>query len=181
MTMKTCNYLTKLPQETTIRKVETFRNYDLITLDVPVPIADPMTVSSKTPAHIRPSRISLTITGVLPLPFISAGCSVRPAELHLTLTLFDSILLDLIEPIAFSEIARRNCISSDTVQSVFEPSISAFRAVFLKRSVSTNLKETAGSGVLDITDGTGINITATSPMGIPMGSLISWIRFPEFI
>lgn len=37
MTMKVCNYLTKLPQETRIREVETFRDYDLITLDVPSP------------------------------------------------------------------------------------------------------------------------------------------------
>lgn len=34
MTMKTCNYLTKLPQEATIKKVETFRYFDLITLDL---------------------------------------------------------------------------------------------------------------------------------------------------
>ena len=33
MTMKTFNYLTKLPQEATIKKVETFRYYDLITLE----------------------------------------------------------------------------------------------------------------------------------------------------
>ena len=29
MTMKTCNYLTKLPQETTIKNIEAFRDYDL--------------------------------------------------------------------------------------------------------------------------------------------------------
>ena len=34
MTMKTCNYLTKLPQETTIKNIEAFREYDLITLQV---------------------------------------------------------------------------------------------------------------------------------------------------
>ena len=34
MTMKTCNYLPKLPQEATIKKVETFRYFDLITLDL---------------------------------------------------------------------------------------------------------------------------------------------------
>ncbi len=34
MTMKTCNYLTKLPQEANIKKVETFRYFDLITLDL---------------------------------------------------------------------------------------------------------------------------------------------------
>ncbi|WP_420846603.1 transposase family protein, partial [Mordavella massiliensis] len=37
MTMKTCNYLTKLPQETTIKNIEAFREYDLITLHVPAP------------------------------------------------------------------------------------------------------------------------------------------------
>ena len=37
MTMKTCSYLTKLPQETTIKNIETLRDYDLITLHVPAP------------------------------------------------------------------------------------------------------------------------------------------------
>lgn len=35
--MKTSNYLAKLPQEATIRHVQTFRDYDLITLDLPAP------------------------------------------------------------------------------------------------------------------------------------------------
>ena len=35
--MKTTNYLAKLPQETTIRSIETLRDYDLITLHVPAP------------------------------------------------------------------------------------------------------------------------------------------------
>ena len=35
--MKTSNYLAKLPQEATIRHVQPFRDYDLITLDLPAP------------------------------------------------------------------------------------------------------------------------------------------------
>ena len=35
--MKTPNYLAKLPQETTIKKIETLRDYDRITLHVPAP------------------------------------------------------------------------------------------------------------------------------------------------
>ena len=38
----------------------------------------------------------------------------------MTQALYDSILLDLTEPISFSEIARPNCVSQSTVQSVFE-------------------------------------------------------------
>ena len=35
--MKTSNYSAKLPQEATIRQVQTFRDYNLITLDLPDP------------------------------------------------------------------------------------------------------------------------------------------------
>ena len=37
MTMKVCNYLTKLPQKISIKSIETLRDYDLITLHVPAP------------------------------------------------------------------------------------------------------------------------------------------------
>lgn len=35
--MKTSNYLAKLPQEASIRQVQAFQDYDLITLDLPAP------------------------------------------------------------------------------------------------------------------------------------------------
>ena len=35
--MKTFNYLADLPQEASIKKVEMFRDYDLITLDLVLP------------------------------------------------------------------------------------------------------------------------------------------------
>ena len=138
MTMKTCNYLTKLPQETTIKKVETFRNYDLITLDVPVPKQRLCPHYGSNDCIIKDSGTYQTVRHI---PYNHRGSAVTFHKrrlfcktcrtsfyetpywihsLHMTQTLFDSILLDLIEPIAFSEIARRNCISSDTVQSVFE-------------------------------------------------------------
>ena len=36
-TTKTSNYFTKLPQEASIKNIQTFRNYDLITLNLPAP------------------------------------------------------------------------------------------------------------------------------------------------
>lgn len=36
-TMKASNYLAKLPQEAAIKNIQAFRDYDLITLDVPAP------------------------------------------------------------------------------------------------------------------------------------------------
>ena len=35
--MKTSNYLAKLPQEAAIKNVQAFRDYDLITLNIPAP------------------------------------------------------------------------------------------------------------------------------------------------
>lgn len=35
--MKTPNYLAKLPQEATIKSIQVRKNYDLISLDVPMP------------------------------------------------------------------------------------------------------------------------------------------------
>ena len=139
MTMKVCNYLTKLPQETRIRKVETFRDYDLITLDVPSPkqrlcphcgsgdciIKDSGTY--QTVRHIPYNHRGSAVTFHKRRLFCKT-CSVSFYEtpywihssLRITQALYDSILLDLIEPIAFTEIARRNCITTDLVQSVFD-------------------------------------------------------------
>ena len=139
MTMKVCNYLTKLPQETRIRKVETFRDYDLITLDVPSPkhrlcphcgsgdyiIKDSGTY--QTVRHIPYNHRGSAVTFHKRRLFCktcSASFYETPYWIHsslrITQALYDSILLDLIEPIAFTEIARRNCITTDLVQSVFE-------------------------------------------------------------
>ncbi len=38
----------------------------------------------------------------------------------MTQALYDSILLDLTEPLLFSEIARHHCVTSSVIQSVFE-------------------------------------------------------------
>ena len=35
--MKTSNYFAKLPQEASIKSIQTFRDYDLITLNLPAP------------------------------------------------------------------------------------------------------------------------------------------------
>ena len=123
MTMKVCNYLTKLPQETRIRKVETFRDYDLITLDVPSPkqrfcphcgsddciIKDSGTY--QTVRHIPYNHRGSAVTFHKRRLFCKT-CSVSfyktpywiHSSLRITQALYDSILLDLIEPIAFTEI-----------------------------------------------------------------------------
>ena len=139
MTMKTCNYLTKLPQEATIKKVETFRYYDLITLDLPVPkqrlcphcgSSDCIIKDSgawQTVRHIPYGHRGSAITFHKRRLFCKDCCTsfyetpywVHPS-LHITQALYDSILLDLLEPISFTEAARRSCVSPDTVQSVFE-------------------------------------------------------------
>ena len=139
MTIKTCNYLTKLPQEATIKKVETFRYYDLITLDLPVPKQRlcPHCGSSdciikdygawQTVRHIPYGHRGSAITFHKRRLFCKDCCTsfyetpywVHPS-LHITQALYDSILLDLLEPISFTEAARRSCVSPDTVQSVFE-------------------------------------------------------------
>ena len=37
MTMKISNYFAKLPQKVSIKSIQTFRDYDLITLNLPIP------------------------------------------------------------------------------------------------------------------------------------------------
>ena len=44
---------------------------------------------------------------------------VHPS-LRMTQPLYDSILPDLLEPISFTKAARRNCVSPETVQAVFD-------------------------------------------------------------
>ncbi len=136
--MKTSNYLAKLPQEATIKNVQSFRDYDLITLDVPAPrqrlcphcgstdcvIKD---AGGQTVRHIpynhRGSALSFHKRRLLckdcRTSFYETPYWIHPS-LRMTQALYDSILLDLLEPVSFSQVARRNCVSTETVQAVFE-------------------------------------------------------------
>lgn len=129
MTMKTCNYLTKLPQEATIKKVETFRYFDLITLDLPVPkqrlcphcgSSDCIIKDSgarQTVRHIPYGHRGSAITFHKRRLFCKDCCTsfyetpywVHPS-LHITQALYDSILLDLLEPISFTEKSHSSSI-----------------------------------------------------------------------
>ena len=135
--MKTSNYLAKLPQEATIKSIQAFRDYDLITLDVPAPRQRLCPHCGSTDCVIKDSGVWQTVCHI---PSNHRGTAVTfrkrrlyckecrstfyenpywvHPSLHMTQALYDSILLDLMEPISFSEIARHNCVSQSTVQSV---------------------------------------------------------------
>ena len=137
--MKTPNYLAKLPQETTIKKIETLRDYDRITLHVPAPKQRLCPYCGSTDCIIKDSGAWQTVRHI---PYHHRGSVITfhkrrllcknchtsfyetPYWIHpslrITQALYDSILLDLIQPVAFSEIARRNGVSTNLVQSVFE-------------------------------------------------------------
>ena len=137
--MKTSNYLAKLPQEATIKNIQAFQDYDLITLDVPAPRQRLCPHCGSTDCVIKDSGVWQTVRHI---PSNHRGTAVTfhkrrlyckecrstfyenpywvHPSLHMTQALYDSILLDLTEPISFSEIARRNCVTQSTVQSVFE-------------------------------------------------------------
>ena len=139
MTMKTCNYLSKLPQETTSKNIETLRDYDLITLHVPAP---KQRLCPNCGSHDCILKDSGAWQTVRPIPYNHRGSLLifhkrrllckecltsfyeKPywlhPSLHMTQALYDSILLDLLQPVAFTEVARRNGVPTDTVQSVFE-------------------------------------------------------------
>ena len=137
--MKASNYLAKLPQETTIKNIEVRRGYDLITLDIPLPkqrlcphcgsndciIKDSGTY--QTVRHIPYNHRGSVITFHKRRLFCKTCCTsfyetpywIHPS-LRMTQALYDSILLDLLSPVSFSEIARRNHVTQSLVQSVFE-------------------------------------------------------------
>lgn len=137
--MKTFNYLTGLPQEASIKKVDTFRDYDLITLDLPVPKqrlcphcgsldcvikdAGVWQTVRHIPYNHRGSALSFHKRRLLckdcRTSFYETPYWIHPS-LRMTQALYDSILLDLLEPISFSQVARRNCVSTENVQAVFE-------------------------------------------------------------
>ena len=85
----------------------------------------------------------------------------------MTQALYDSILLDLIQPLAFSEVARRNHVPQSTVQSVFQTVHLAGQPNSLKPSVLMNSKATAVCGALNIAAGIATNITVPCPMVTP--------------
>lgn len=137
--MKTSNYLAKLPQEATIKSIQVLKDYDLITLDVPTAsqrlcphcdsndcvIKDSGTIQTirHIPCNHRGTVVSFHKRRLLckdcHSSFYETPYWIHPS-LRMTQALYDSILLDLIQPLAFSEVARRNHVPQSTVQSVFQ-------------------------------------------------------------
>ena len=137
--MKTSNYLAKLPQEATIKSIQVLKDYDLITLDVPTAsqrlcphcgsndcvIKDSGTLQTirHIPCNHRGTVVSFHKRRLLckdcHSSFYETPYWIHPS-LRMTQALYDSILLDLIQPLAFSEVARRNHVPQSTVQSVFQ-------------------------------------------------------------
>ena len=137
--MKTSNYFAKLPQEASIKSIQTFRDYDLITLNLPAPRQGLCPRCGSTNCVIKDSGVWQTVRH---LPSHHRGTAVAfhkrrlfckechtsfyenpywvHPSLHMTQALYDSILLDLTEPLSFSEIARHHCVTPGIVQSVFE-------------------------------------------------------------
>lgn len=115
--MKTSNYLAKLPQEATIKSIQVFKDYDLISLDVPTAsqrlcphcgsddcvIKDSGTI--QTVRHI-PCNHRGTVVSFHKRRLLCKDCHSSFYEtpywihpfLRMTQALYDSILLDLIQP-----------------------------------------------------------------------------------
>ena len=137
--MKTSNYLAKLPQEASIRQVQAFRDYGLITLDLPAPRQRLCPHCGSTDCVIKDSGSWQTVRHIPSHhrghdhPFSQTQALLQDMPHHLLREpllgssfpaydtgLYDSILLDLTEPLSFSAIARQNCVTPSIVQSVFE-------------------------------------------------------------
>ena len=198
--MKTSNYLAKLPQETTIKNIQVLKDYDLITLYVPIAsqrlclhcgsndcvIKDsgPIQTVRHIPCNHRGTVVSFHKRRLLckdcHSSFYETPYWIHPS-LRMTQALYDSILLDLIQPLAFSEVARRNHVPKAPSSLSFNPSISAGQPNSLRPSVLTNSRETTVYGVLNITAGIATNITVPCPMVTPIPSSMSWTSSPASI
>ena len=129
-TMKTSNHLAKLPQKATIKSIQDLKDYNLISLDVPTTslrlcphcgsndcvIKDSGTIQtvSYIPCNHRSTVVSFHKRRLLckdcHSSFYETPYWIHPSlpSLRMTQALYDSILLALINPLSFSEIARRN-------------------------------------------------------------------------
>ena len=121
--MKTSNYLAKLPQEATIKNIQAFRDYDLITLDVPAPRQRLCPRCGSTDCVIKDSGVCQTVRHI---PSNHRGTAITfhkrrlyykechstiyenpywlHPSLHMAQALYDSILLDLTP-----HLLLRNC------------------------------------------------------------------------
>lgn len=137
--MKTSNYLAKLPQEVTIKSIETHQGYDSFTLDVPkqkqrlcphcgsvhcvIKDSGALQTVRHIPINNRGTELSFHKRRLLckdcNTTFYETPYWIHPS-LHMTWALYDSILLDLMEPIPQTEIARKNCVTESIVQSVLK-------------------------------------------------------------
>ena len=137
--MKTSNYLAKLPQKATIKSIQVLKDYDLISLDIPIPrqrlcphcgsndciikVSGTIQTVRHIPCNHRGTAVSFHKRRLLcrdcHSSFYETSYWIHPF-LRMTQALYDSILLDLIQPLAFSEIARRDHVTQSTVQSVLQ-------------------------------------------------------------
>ena len=82
--MKASNYLAKLPQEATIKSIQAFRDYDLITLDIPAPRQRLCSHCDSTDCVIKDSSVWQTVRhissnhrGARRLPFTNANSTAK--------------------------------------------------------------------------------------------------------
>ena len=193
--MKTSNYLAKLPQEATIKSIQVFKDYDLISLDVPTAsqrlcphcgsddcvIKDSGTI--QTVRHI-PCNHRGTVVSFHKRRLLCKDCHSSFYEtpywihpfLRMTQALYDSILLDLINLSPSPRLQDATTFHKALCSLSFSSSISAFLQSSPRLSVLTNSKATAVYGVQSLTAGIAINTTAASLTVTPIPSSTSWIR-----
>lgn len=159
--MKALNYLAKFPPETTTKNIQAFRDYDLITSDVPAPwqrlcphcgsidriIKDSGT--QQTVRHIPSNHKGTAVTfhkrrlycKECHLPFYENPYWVHPS-LHMTQALYDSILLDLAAPSPSPKLPATTVLHRAPFSLFFSPSNSDCRESFPRPSALMRSKET---------------------------------------
>lgn len=195
--MKTSNYLAKLPQEAIIRQVQTFRDYDLITLDLPAPrqrlcphcaAIDCVIKDSGSwqtvrhiPSHHRGTAVSFhkrrLYCKTCRSTFYENPYWVHPS-LHMTQALYDSILLDLTEPSPSPRLPGRTALRHPSSSLSLRRCVSVYHENSRKPSASMNSKETTVFGVPNTINGGSANFNAASPMTMSTPSLTSCRRPP---
>ena len=88
--MKASNYLAKLPQEATIKSIQAFRDYDLITLDIPAPRQRLCPHCGSTDCVIKDSSVWQTVR------HISSNHRGHGGYLSQTQTLLQRMSLDFL-------------------------------------------------------------------------------------
>ena len=149
-----------------------------------------MTVSSRTPVPLQsvkriPCNHRGTMVSFHKRRLLCKDCHSSFYEapywihssLRTTQALFDSILLDLFQPLSSPILPGATTFRKALAVCL---SVHPFRPPqsFPRLSVLMNSRETAVYGALSITVGIAINITVPCLMMTPIPSLTSWIRSP---